>query len=1252
MGLFEASQRAGGSGRSQPGRLPYVSRAEVNTVRDGSVRLESVHLRSGRNPPEPSLPNARFVNPLRSFLPPLCRLPTLRRLHTQHPRPLVVACGWWLSACSIAAAQDVSEIPPPDPDAEMAAMNVHPSLAINLFASDPDIAKPVQMNFDDEGKLWVATSETYPQVIPGSPANDKIVTLADTDGDGVADRTTVFADGLLIPTGVIPDSPDSAYVVDSTQLLHLSDTDGDGRADHREVILSGFGTEDTHHLLHTLRWGPDGHLYFNQSIYIHSHLDTPLGTRHLDGGGIWRFHPPSGRLEIFCKGFINPWGHVFDAAGESFVTDGAFFEGINYTFPDAVFVTSPGATRWLSGLNPGSPKHCGLEIVSGTHLPSTWNGSLITNDFRSHRVCRFEVRPDGSAFQSRQQPELVTSSRVTFRPIDARMGPEGGLYIADWYNPIIQHGEVDFRDPRRDRKHGRIWRLTAKGRPLDRWPKLSDMPIDQMVPLLRDDSLAVRMHVRRELWRRCGYGPYRSVAPESDTLVSIREALDRWVDADPHDRMTERLWLDDAVGNVRPENFAMALELVEDMQPSVARLTLRAMWRATSALPAEERSVVRAPLHAATLAACRDHRAAVRLEAVTWAKHIGGRESLSAVLHASAMDTDPFLDFAIWQAFRNITERDDAETWVADIAEDSPPRSLSSLLRAAADPNLTSAVFDVLESSGRLETMAKATEAPSGATASLFSAIAETGSPETLGRLTRAIFEMSPASRWSALTRPILDRTDQDKTVPNGVRPLIATTVTTAPPAGRGALVAMAARYGVIDPVREVMSNIESLLPRDRQRVIESVAGMKDPVVLDALTKLASATEGTLAATSIRSLAIARPSTAAKIAMDRLRGGESPITTVVADLLGRPAFASALQETLQPGSLDTDAASNLLAACRGVASDELISRIRTAGDLSTEGYQWNDETLSRLLQAGRGGDPAVGQTIYRRAELQCTNCHGIGGTGGGPRAVGPNLISLGGSAQMDYIIESLITPSAKLKEGYSTSQVLTVDGEAISGIRAGENDSTITLRTADGSLRTIAKDDIEFEQPGKSLMPAGLVDNLTAVEMGHLVAFLSALGKDPAWTVSTDTVLRDFETLIYSPEANRRLNRTSTDTVAKADPLMRWRSTTSRVDGTLAVEELDAFQQHRQTPPTSFIRFAVDVGPSGKIDLEFASEGIDAWLDGKPTPVWELRDAKVSPGVHRIVLAMDRNRVGQGAPLKIHFGGDAVPAAIGMEANP
>ena len=246
-------------------------------------------------------------------------------------------------------------IPDPDPEIERKSFVVADGFEVNLFAADPLIAKPLQINFDPAGRLWIASSEVYPQIKPGAVANDKVLIVEDRDHDGRADSTTVFARGLLIPTGIEP-GDGGAYVANSTELLHLKDTDGDGKADATRVVLSGFGTEDTHHILHTLRWGYDGMLYFNQSIYIHSHIETPHGVRRLGGGGIWQFRPETMELEVFIRGLVNPWGHHFDRWGQSFATDGAGGEGINYCIPGAYYCHGPRRRADLERAQSGQPQ--------------------------------------------------------------------------------------------------------------------------------------------------------------------------------------------------------------------------------------------------------------------------------------------------------------------------------------------------------------------------------------------------------------------------------------------------------------------------------------------------------------------------------------------------------------------------------------------------------------------------------------------------------------------------------------------------------------------------------------------------------------------------------------------------------------------------------------------------------------------------------------------------------------------------------
>lgn len=272
------------------------------------------------------------------------------------PRVLILSAlfaGFGASQVHASQPKTLADVPDPSPDVEKSGFILPKGFDIQLYAADPMIRKPIQMNWDSQGRLWLVSSTTYPQIKPGDSARDQVIVLEDTNHDGVADKSTVFAESLNLPTALIP-GDGGLYLANSTEVLFLKDTDGDLKADERTVLLSGFGTEDTHHLLHTFRFGPEGLLYFLQSIYIHSHIETPYGVRRLMGGGVWEFRPETRRLEVISKGLINPWGFEFDRWGQSFAVDGAGSEGVNYIFPGSVFATSPGAQRILHGMSPDS----------------------------------------------------------------------------------------------------------------------------------------------------------------------------------------------------------------------------------------------------------------------------------------------------------------------------------------------------------------------------------------------------------------------------------------------------------------------------------------------------------------------------------------------------------------------------------------------------------------------------------------------------------------------------------------------------------------------------------------------------------------------------------------------------------------------------------------------------------------------------------------------------------------------------------
>jgi glucose/arabinose dehydrogenase/HEAT repeat protein len=550
---------------------------------------------------------------------------------------------------SSAFGQANATIPDSDPEVERKTFIVAPGFEVNLYAADPLLAKPIQMNFDPQGRLWVASSEVYPQIKPGEKANDKIIILEDTKGTGKADKTTIFADGLLIPTGIEP-GDGGAYVANSTELVHLSASKPGQKADRKRILLSGFGTEDTHHILHTFRWGPDCHLYFNQSIYIHSHIETPTGVKRLNAGGIWRFNPDRTELEVFCRGFINTWGHAFDKYGQSFITDGANGEGITHGVPGAYYptATGPHVTRILNGLNPGSPKHCGLEIMSGRHFPDDWQGDCITNDFRGHRVCRFKLQDDGSTYASREMTEVIKSNHPAFRPIDVKMGPDGALYIADWYNPIIQHGEVDFRDPRRDKTHGRIWRVTAKGRPLVEKPKLVDATIPELLEQLKAPEDWTRLQAKRVLKER---GKEKALPELYNWILEKGKSRGR---GDPQ-LFLEVAWVCESFGEftssspslddklLRPRSLLAEIFLSE--QPKVQAMGIRLLshsriWGESKVEYLET--------------ACHSSNPQVRLEAIRALAEQKSARAAEVALKALDKPMDRVLDYALWLTIREL----------------------------------------------------------------------------------------------------------------------------------------------------------------------------------------------------------------------------------------------------------------------------------------------------------------------------------------------------------------------------------------------------------------------------------------------------------------------------------------------------------------------------------------------------------------------------------------------------------------------
>ena len=371
------------------------------------------------------------------------------------------------------AAQSV-QAPTSDPavEAQLASFQIHDEFEVQLFADESHgIANPIAIHWDRKGRLWVLTTLAYAQLAPGEKPDDKLFILEDTDGDGRADTRTLFADGLAMPTGFAL-GHGGVYVGEGPDLIFLRDSDRDDRADSREVLLSGFGHGDTHQNISNLTWGPDGRLYFTQGLHTFTRVETPWGIVRGDTAGFWRFHPGTQKLEPFGFPSLvsqNPCGVAFDPKGNLFIKSNN--RELIFSTPALVPTTNPMNLVPIASVGATPGKSMGGEFVQSAHLPDWLQGHILIAGYYSHRVTAFPLVPDGSGFARVDPVELLFSDHESFRPVDIRIGPDGAIYIADWFNPIIGHYQASLRHPDRDRSHGRIWRMTAKGRdPIEHLP--------------------------------------------------------------------------------------------------------------------------------------------------------------------------------------------------------------------------------------------------------------------------------------------------------------------------------------------------------------------------------------------------------------------------------------------------------------------------------------------------------------------------------------------------------------------------------------------------------------------------------------------------------------------------------------------------------------------------------------------------------------------------------------------------------------
>jgi putative heme-binding domain-containing protein len=1047
------------------------------------------------------------------------------------------------------------------PAEEQATFNIAEGMEVSLFAAEPMVANPIHMNFDSKGRLWVATSPIYPQIKPGAKPRDEIVVLTDTDGDGVADKKTVFADDLLIPTAVLPDERGGCYVANSTEMLHLEDTDGDGKADRRRVVLSGFGTEDTHHIIHTFRWGPDAAIYFNQSIYIHTHMETPTGVQRLMGSGIWRFDPNQVVATVGMRGLVNPWGHIFNDWGQNFATDGAGGDGINYAFPGSAYPTAVGFSKVLQGMNPGQPKLCGLEIISSGHFPSDWQGTLVTNDFRGNRVNRFELAENESGYVSKKLPDLLSSSHRAFRPVDLKMGPDGSLFVADWYNPIINHGEVDFRDARRDYKHGRIWRVSVKGSPKVAPIDFESASLSDLIEMMKQDEQLTRLKSRVELKRRFEDGGFQY----DDTFrTEIEELLGS---ANPRHQL-EGVWTVDAIGKTTPDSLDRFLKSENHRV------------RAAAVRVASNQTESRKEFASKIAPLARDEHPQVRLEFINAWRSLFEPGQIGLLVEVGEKQTDQYIDFALANAFK-----DTRAHWLSRVEE----------FAFAKDPNKLLSVLESVNAPETVPPLLKLLNTQSDETQQrkLIGLIAERGSSAQL----KSLFDFAVANETikldaiRALTNASRRKPRRVDVDPNELKKML-----NVPAAVE--LMGLWKVASMKDSVLELFQAENTSLSL-KTAAARSLWNLGQNATIQSYAK--SGEPGVVRRTCITQVASRNPKLAATLAAsffdDAVKANKpEEAKLLVDDLLKRRNMGTFLAEAISLNPLPASIADSILSSAQrsGRAGQSLATLIKRASGKPVKKKMSAAEIQQLIDTVEEKGDPRLGEQVYRRDELGCIKCHAIGGAGG---VVGPDMISLGASSPKDYIIDSMLNPSAKIKEGYHTTSVLTMDGILVTGKLMSDADGKVVLRDADNKEIVIAEEDIEEQKISTtSLMPAELTDRLSRSEFVDLIAFLSSLGKEGPFKVSSEPLVRRW---------------------IMDDQSVRY----SRVDGILPVSDISG----------AHVVFEFDVTAEGTIGIHVEnSNGLRITLDDMTDNLRAEKIVKdITKGRHRIKIRVNKaNREG------------------------
>jgi len=877
-------------------------------------------------------------------------------------------------------------------------------------------------------------------------------------------------------------------------------------------VFSGFGTGDTHQCLNSFIWAPDGALVMHQGLHCYSRVTTAHGTKTLYGAGFCHYYPKSGRLNPYPTGMpANAWGTAFTKWGQPIMVAGA--AGMFWARPmevstsleeDSHVSNRHGIPHFLlerfqlpySGQiikTDGLRKFCGIDIVGNSHWPESMQEEIVSGGFFENAVYRYKLIPHSefpSGMEAVEQPALITSDNVAFRPIDIRFGPEGALYIADWYDPIIGHYQASFRHPNRDAKHGRIWRVVAKGRASSQFSVLgSQLSTAELLKTLEKGDRWHQYQAQRELSGRPGKEIVKENAVESESDLFGEQGKGGY----EHIRVA---WQMRMIHQQPAEE--LLLGLLGSDEPSLRVLAARCLaeWHA---------KIGEADFNMQTL--LHDESPMVRLEAVVAVAKVQSPGAIKLALKALEEPMDSFIERALWLAV-HATAPQWKRTVVpplggglgapeppkggTTILESLPPKHLAFLVEKEGSAELLGVVRTMLAQKGETMAAQKGETMAAETRRGLVAALVRKGEPSDmlmalkLGVKDQAVLEdLAAAAAQRGFKTPI------------GAETVLLGILKDGNEAQKIAACSLAGAWRL----RSADALIRKLLTAGegtRAPALMALSRLGEPVeTFEGFLKDAKQPWPTRTA-ALTVLAEKKPVVAGQLAAEAISSiaDAGTMRAWLASLLSREASLAALAKALDAKPCSAEAANLAMTVLAAAGRGDAVLTTAFGKILGVKNMvpAYDAAWVAALAdEVKANGDAAKGKAVFHAPLSGCVACHKTGGQGG---IVGPELDAVGRGVPVELLIEAVVWPNRQIKEGYVATTLTLKDGRKLQGYKVSEAGGELQLRElASGQTSRFTAAQIAEKQEAGSLMPEGLIMNMTREELRDLVAYLAQMGR-------------------------------------------------------------------------------------------------------------------------------------------------------------